>query len=75
LSQLDRHGVEKVVPEKQVLQQHARHLLETKYTAELIAKHAKDITRRAKATALPTALAIRSWRCWRMSLSCLGIRR
>jgi hypothetical protein len=54
--QLDTHRVAKVVPEKQVLQQHARHLLEIKYTDELIAKHAKDIARRAKA-ALPRALA------------------
>jgi hypothetical protein len=49
--------VAKVVPEKQILQQHARHLLENKNTAELIAKHVKDIARRAKATALPTALS------------------
>ena len=47
----------KVVPDKRTLQQHARHLLETKYAAELMATHAKDIARRAKRMPLPAALA------------------
>jgi hypothetical protein len=52
-------GVKKVMPDTEVLQQHARHRLEIKLTDELIAGHAEEIARRAAATELPADLTAR----------------
>jgi hypothetical protein len=54
---LEAHGVAKVMPDAEVLQQHTRHRLETKLTDELIAAHAEVIAQRAAATELPDNLA------------------
>jgi len=53
---LEFHGVAKVIPDGEVIQQHARHLLENKLTGELIAQHADEITKRAAAEELPADL-------------------
>lgn len=45
------------MPDYAVLQQHARHLLETKYTDQLIAAHAEEIGYRAARAKLPRNLA------------------
>jgi hypothetical protein len=58
-AKLAEHGVEKVVPDVEVLQQHARHRLEVKLTDELIAAHAEEIARRAAAAELPADLVAR----------------
>ena len=59
---LAAHGVDKVVPDGEVIQQHARHHLETKLASELIAHHAEDIARRAAAAELPADLVIQVYR-------------
>ena len=51
------HGVAKVMPDAEVLQQHARHQIETKLTGELIAANAEAIARQAAAALLPDNLA------------------
>jgi hypothetical protein len=51
-----RHGVAKVVPEAEVLEQQARHRLESKFSDELLARHAEEIAQRAAATELPPDL-------------------
>jgi hypothetical protein len=50
------YGVPKVIPDGEVMKQHARHHLENKLTGELIAQHAEEITKRAAATELPADL-------------------
>jgi hypothetical protein len=50
------YGVAKVIPDGEVIQQHARHHLENKLTGELIAQHAEEITKRVAATELPADL-------------------
>jgi hypothetical protein len=54
---LQEHGVEKVIPDDAVLLEHARHLVETKLSDELLAQHAEDIARQAAAQELPPDLA------------------
>ena len=53
---LARCGVDKVIPDGEVIQQHARHHLETKLTGELIAQHAEEIASCAAAAELPADL-------------------
>jgi hypothetical protein len=48
----------KMIPDDEVIRQHARHHIETKLTGELIARHAKAIARRAAAAELPTDLVL-----------------
>jgi hypothetical protein len=50
------YGVAKVIPDGEVIHQHARHLVETKLTGELIAQHAEEIAKRAAAAKLPADL-------------------
>jgi hypothetical protein len=53
---LEFYGVAKVIPDGDVIQQHARHLLENELTGKLIAQHAEEITKRASAAELPANL-------------------
>ena len=53
----EAHSVAKVMPAAEVLQQHARHQLETKLTDDLIAANAEVIAQRAAAMKLPRDLA------------------
>jgi hypothetical protein len=51
-----RHGVGKVMPDNAVIRDHARHLLESRLSAELLAQHADDIAAQAAAVELPVDL-------------------
>jgi hypothetical protein len=51
-----RHGVGKVVPDNAVIRDHARHLLESRLSAELLAQHAEEIAEQAAAVELPVDL-------------------
>jgi hypothetical protein len=53
------NDVEKVIPDAEVLVSHARHRLETKLSADLLAQHAETISAAAAATELPADLADR----------------
>jgi hypothetical protein len=55
-SKLQEHGVEKVIPDDEVLIEHARHHLEMKLSDELLAEHAEEIARRAAAQEPPPDL-------------------
>jgi hypothetical protein len=50
---LAAHGVRKVIPDRETLEQQARHRLEVKYSEELLARHGDDIARRAAQAPLP----------------------
>jgi hypothetical protein len=50
------HGVAKVIPNGQIIEQQARHYLENKLAGDLIAKHAEAIAARAAAAELPADL-------------------
>lgn len=56
---LDEHGVEKLVPEDDVLEEHARRLLEQRFAAEAIAPLRTSIAERARNAELPPDLAHR----------------
>ena len=51
------NGVEKVIPDAEVLVSHARHRLETKLSDALLAEHAEAIAAAAAVTELPSDLA------------------
>ena len=51
------NGVEKVIPDAEVLVSHARHRLETKLSDALLAQHAEAIAAEAAVTELPSDLA------------------
>ena len=51
-----RHGVEKLIPEPAVLDQHARYLLAQRYLAELVKQQSDDIAARAASAKLPDDL-------------------
>ena len=51
------NGVEKVIPDAEVLVSHARHRLETKLSDAFLAQHAEAIAAEAAVTELPTDLA------------------
>ena len=51
------NGVEKVIPDAEVLVTHARHRLETKLSDALLAEHAEAIAAAAAVTELPSDLA------------------
>ena len=51
-----RHGVEKLIPEPPVLDQHARHLLAQRYLADLVKQQCDDIAARAASAKLPDDL-------------------
>jgi hypothetical protein len=51
-----RHGVAKVVPEPAVIREHALHLIESRLSEKLLARHADAIAAEAAATALPVDL-------------------
>jgi hypothetical protein len=51
-----QHGVEKVVPGSAVIREHARHLIESRLSAELLAQHADAIAAEAAAVELPADL-------------------
>jgi len=53
------YGITKVVPDDDVLESHARHHLESKFSSELLARHAAAIAERAAATKLPPDLLVR----------------
>jgi hypothetical protein len=51
-----RHGVGKVIPDDEVIAEHARRLIAEKLTGALIAQHADDIAAQAGAVKLPVDL-------------------
>ena len=51
-----RHGVEKLIPEPAVLDQHARYLLAQRYLADLVKQQSDDIAARAAGAKLPDDL-------------------
>jgi hypothetical protein len=51
-----RHEVGKVIPDDEVIHEHARHLLESRLSAELLAQHADDIATQAAKVRLPVDL-------------------
>jgi hypothetical protein len=54
---LDEHGVEKLVPEDSVLEEHARRLLEQRFAEEVIAPLRTEIAERPRNAKLPSDLA------------------
>jgi hypothetical protein len=52
----NRYGVAKAVPDNAVIREHARHLIESRLSAELLAQHADDIAEQAAAVELPDDL-------------------
>jgi hypothetical protein len=53
---LDEHGVEKLIPEDRLLEQHARRLIEQRLAGAAIAPLKSEIIKQAAATQLPTDL-------------------
>lgn len=53
---LAEHGVAKVLPQAETLEQHARRVLEQKLAEQFISEHLDRLAREAAATALPTDL-------------------
>ena len=51
-----QHGVAKVVPKDEVIREHARHLIESKLSAALLARHAAAIAKEAAARELSADL-------------------
>jgi GTPase Era involved in 16S rRNA processing len=52
----EQHGVEKVVPDYDVLEKHARHIIKRRLTEQAIAKISDEFTKQAEAVALPEDL-------------------
>ena len=58
-AKLDEHGVEKVVPEDAILEQHARRLIEQQLARKAIARVASKIAKEAASQKLPSDLLAR----------------
>jgi hypothetical protein len=58
-SKLTEHGVEKLIPEDGVLEEHARHVLEQRFAKEAFEPLLAQVRERAKKEKLPADLARR----------------
>jgi hypothetical protein len=58
-SKLTGHGVKKIIPDRSVLEEHARHLLEQRFAEEALEPLLAEVAERAKQAKLPANLAKR----------------
>jgi hypothetical protein len=58
-AKFEYYGVDKVIPEPALLEQHMRHQLETQFANALIAEHAAEIAERAASMSVPADLTER----------------
>ena len=59
-----QHGVEKLIPEPAVLEQHARYLLAQRYLADLVKQQSRTSQRARRAPNCPTTSTIAFTGCW-----------